>query len=119
MAAKPIVDIVLAVRDPTAEADYVPALEAIGYHLHLREPDWHEHRLLRPADKSVDLHVFAAGSSEIARMLRFRDRLRSSPEDFSLYLATKRELAAQEWARVQDYADAKNAVVAEILARAG
>jgi GrpB-like predicted nucleotidyltransferase (UPF0157 family) len=52
-------------------------------------------------------------------MLRFRDRLRSSPEDFSLYLATKRELAAQEWARVQDYADAKDAVVAEILARAG
>jgi GrpB-like predicted nucleotidyltransferase (UPF0157 family) len=119
MAAKPIVDIVLAVPDPAAEAEYVPALEAIGYGLHLREPDWHEHRLLRPADKSVNLHVFAAGSSEIARMLRFRDRLRSSPEDFSLYLATKRELAAREWARVQDYADAKDAVVAEILARAG
>jgi GrpB-like predicted nucleotidyltransferase (UPF0157 family) len=119
MAAKPIVDIVLGVPDPTAEGDYVPALEAIGYRVHLREPDWHEHRLLKPTDASVNLHVFAAGASEIARMLRFRDRLRSSREDFELYLATKRELAAREWRYVQDYADAKDAVVAEILTRAG
>lgn len=118
MAAKPTVDIVLGVPDPTAEDDYVPALEAIGYGLHLREPDWHEHRLLKPAAAGVNLHVFAAGASEIARMLRFRDRLRSSPEDFELYLATKRDLAGRAWGRVQDYADAKDAVVAEILARA-
>ena len=115
MAAKPILDIVLGVPDPTAEDDYVPALEALGYTLHIREPGWHEHRLLKPADRSVNLHVFAADSPEIARMLRFRDRLRSSPEAFELYLRTKRGLAACAWARVQDYADAKDAVVAEIL----
>ena len=119
MAAKPIVDIVLAVPDPTAEADYVPALEAIGYGLHLREPEWHEHRLLKPADRSVNLHVFAAGEPEIDRMLRFRDRLRASPEDFALYLATKRALAARDWPSTQDYADAKSDVVEEILTRAG
>jgi GrpB-like predicted nucleotidyltransferase (UPF0157 family) len=118
MAAKPIVDIVLAVPDPTAEADYVPALEAIGYGLHLREPDWHEHRLLKPADRGVNLHVFAAGEPEIARMLRLRDRLRASPEDFALYLATKRDLAARDWPTTQDYADAKSDVVEEILTRA-
>jgi GrpB-like predicted nucleotidyltransferase (UPF0157 family) len=104
--------------DPTAEADYVPPLEAIGYGLRLREPDWHEHRLLKPADRSVNLHVFAAGEPEIARMLRFRDRLRASPEDFALYLATKRELAAGDWPSTQDYADAKSDVVEEILTRA-
>jgi GrpB-like predicted nucleotidyltransferase (UPF0157 family) len=119
MAAKPIVDIVLAVPNPTAEADYVPVLEAIRYGLHLREPAWHEHRLLRPTDRSVNLHVFAAGEPEIGRMLRFRDRLRSSPEDFALYLATKHELAAREWPSTQDYADAKSDVVEEILRRAG
>lgn len=118
MAAKPVVDMVLAVPDPSAEADYVPALEAIGYGLHLREPDWHEHRLLKPADRSVNLHVFAAGEPEIARMLRFRDRLRASPEDFALYLATKRELAARDWPSTQDYADAKSDVVEDILTRA-
>ena len=116
MAAKPIVDVVLGIPDPTAEDDYVPALEALGYELHIREPGWHRHRLLKPPDRSVNLHVFAAGSSEIARMLRFRDRLRASPEAFALYLATKRRLAARTWDYLQDYADAKDAVVAEILA---
>ena len=55
---------------------------------------------------------------EISRMLRFRDRLRASPEDFALYLETKRELAARDWPSTQDYADAKSDVVADILTRA-
>jgi GrpB-like predicted nucleotidyltransferase (UPF0157 family) len=118
MAAKPIVDVVLGVPDPAAEDDYVPPLEALGYVLHAREPGWHEHRLLKPADHTVNLHVFARDSPEIARMLRFRDLLRASPEAFALYLSTKRELAARTWPRVQDYADAKAAVVAEILGEA-
>ena len=67
---------------------------------------------------SVNLHVFAAGEPEIARMLRFRDRLRASPEDFALYLETKRQLAAGDWPSTQDYADAKSDVVADILTRA-
>lgn len=33
-------------------------------------------------------------------------------------MRTKLELAQKEWASVQDYADAKTAVVEEILARA-
>jgi GrpB-like predicted nucleotidyltransferase (UPF0157 family) len=51
-------------------------------------------------------------------MLAFRDRLRSHPEDRDLYERTKRELAARRWAYVQDYADAKSAVVESIIARA-
>jgi GrpB-like predicted nucleotidyltransferase (UPF0157 family) len=115
MAAKPILDTVLGVPDSTAEADYVPALEAVGYVLRIREPGWHEHRLLERQEPKVNLHVFAADAPEIARMLRFRDLLRSSPEAFDLYLTTKRRLAARTWAQTQDYADAKDGVVAEIL----
>ena len=40
-------------------------------------------------------------------------------DDRDLYLRTKRELAAREWKYVQNYADAKSAVVEEIIARAG
>ena len=118
MAAKPYVDVVLAVPDSAAEADYVPALEALGYELRIREPDWFEHRFLVSADRAVQVHVFSAGASEIDRMIRFRDQLRSSPEDFDRYLAEKRRLAARRWEHVQDYADAKSAVVAEIMSRA-
>ena len=51
-------------------------------------------------------------------MLAFRDRLRSDPADRELYAAAKRELASRRWTYVQQYADAKSAVVAEIMARA-
>jgi GrpB-like predicted nucleotidyltransferase (UPF0157 family) len=118
IVAKPIIDIVLAVPDSANEDDYVPALEAERYELRIREPDWYEHRVLKKSNPSVNLHVFSAGCEEIDRMLAFRDHLRASEADRELYERTKRELAAREWAYVQDYADAKTEVVEEIIARA-
>jgi GrpB-like predicted nucleotidyltransferase (UPF0157 family)/predicted enzyme related to lactoylglutathione lyase len=118
LAAKPILDLVLGVPDPVDEAAYLPALEAAGYRLHVREPEWHEHRLLRRADPAVNLHVFAAGDDEITAMLAFRDHLRAEPRDRELYLRTKVELAARTWEHVQDYADAKADVVADVMSRA-
>ena len=47
LPAKPIIDIDLTVADPTIEAAYVPALEAIGFVHWLTEPNWHGHRLLK------------------------------------------------------------------------
>ena len=51
-------------------------------------------------------------------MLDFRDRLRANDSDRELYERAKRELAAKDWRYVQNYADAKSAIVAEINARA-
>jgi GrpB-like predicted nucleotidyltransferase (UPF0157 family) len=118
LAAKPIIDIVLAVPDSTDEDAYVPALEAAGYVLRIREPDWYEHRLVRPPDMSANVHIFSEGCVEIDRMLAFRDRLRSHEEDRELYERTKRDLAQRTWTYTQDYADAKTEVVEAILARA-
>jgi GrpB-like predicted nucleotidyltransferase (UPF0157 family) len=117
LVAKPVIDIVLVVADTTDEPAYVPALEAAGYVLRIREPEWHEHRLLKGPEFPANLHVFGPGCEEVARMLRFRDRLRSDAADRELYAAAKRELAARKWRYTQDYADAKGAVVEEILAR--
>ena len=119
LPAKPLIDINMVVADTTDEDAYVPPLEATGYTLRIREPDWFEHRLLRGYDPPVNLHVFNPGCEEIERILRFRDWLRTHPEDRELYLRTKRELAAKQWRYVQDYADAKSQVIQEILARAG
>ncbi len=118
LAAKPLIDVDLVVADTTDEDAYVPPLEVLGYELRVREPDWFEHRMLRGFDPPVNLHVFPQGCEEVERMLLFRDWLRSHPEDREVYERTKRELAAQEWKYVQNYADAKGAVVAEIMARA-
>ena len=118
LAAKPIIDIELAVADSADEPAYVPDLEAGGYVLRGREPDWFEHRLFKGPDPPS-----TCTSSQ-------RDRPRSTGRSPSatasgptrtiaaLYEATKRELAARDWVYVQDYADAKDEIVAAILGRA-
>ena len=118
LPAKPLIDVNIVVADTTDEDAYVPPLEAIGYELRVREPDWFEHRMLRGYDPPVNLHVFNFGCEEVERMLRFRDHLRTNDADRDLYAQTKRELAAKEWKYVQNYADAKGEIVREILARA-
>jgi len=118
LPAKPIVDIVLVVADSSDEGAYVSSLEAAGYVLRIREPDWYEHRLFKGPDTNVNLHTFSEGCEEIDRMLLFRDWLRTNVEDRERYELAKRELAAREWKYVQNYADAKTGVVREIMARA-
>src|SRR6266498_819035 len=100
LCAKPIVDIVL---------------EEAGYVLRIREPDWFEHRLFKGPDTDINMHTFSAACSEVERMLLFRDWLRAQPAEADLYARTKRELAQREWDYVQHYADAKTAVVREII----
>jgi GrpB-like predicted nucleotidyltransferase (UPF0157 family) len=118
LAAKPRIDIVLAVGDSGDEESYVPRLDPAGYTLRIREPDWHEHRMFRGRETETNLHVFSDGCPEIERMLRFRNHLRGDEEDRLLYEQTKRTLARRTWKYTQHYADAKTRVVEEILARA-
>ena len=118
LAAKPKIDILLVVMKSADEPAYIPALEEAGYALQIREPDWHEHRMLKGPDIDVNLHVFSQGCIEIERMLVFRNWLRSNSADRQRYEQTKRQLAQQSWKYMQNYADAKSAVVAEILASA-
>ncbi len=118
LAAKPLIDLLLVVENTADETAYVPALEAAGYALHIREPDWYEHRLFKGPDTDINLHVFSTGCPEIDRMLLFRDWLRAHPDDRQRYERTKRELAGQGWTYMQHYADAKTTVVEEIIRRA-
>jgi GrpB-like predicted nucleotidyltransferase (UPF0157 family) len=115
LLAKPIVDVLLVVPNSADEVSYVPRLEAAGYVLHVREPDRFEHRLFKGPDTDINLHVFSFGAAEIDKMLRFRDQLRSSDRDRDRYARIKRGLAQRTWRHVQHYADAKTAVVHQIL----
>ena len=115
LAAKPIVDILVAVDDPDDEAAFVPALETAGYVQRVREPG---HRMLRTLALDVHVHVWREGSPDVASDLAFRDRLRASVEDREAYERLKRSLAAREWDDMNDYADAKGELIAEITRRA-
>lgn len=118
LAAKPVIDLVLAAADSAQEDAYAPPLEAAGYVLRIREPDWYQHRVFKGPDTDINLHVFSRGCPEIDRMLLFRDWLRAHAADRDLYARTKQDLARKQWKYVQNYADAKIQVIEEILARA-
>jgi GrpB-like predicted nucleotidyltransferase (UPF0157 family) len=119
LPAKPIIDIDLIVADSADEDAYVPAMEAAGYVLRVREPDWYEHRCFSGPDTRINLHVFGPDCDEHARHLIFRDWLRLHPDDRAHYEQAKRKLAGQDWAYVNQYADAKTDVIVEILQKAG
>jgi GrpB-like predicted nucleotidyltransferase (UPF0157 family) len=118
LAAKPIIDILVVVENSAAESSYVPQLEAAGYVLHVREPEWNEHRMFRTPARDVHVHVYSLGCPEIQRNLVFRDRLRQNSDDRQRYEQTKRELAAQEWPNMDEYATAKTDVIETIIASA-
>lgn len=118
LAAKDRVDVCLEVADPDDEPAYLPDLLSAGYSLRVVEPG---HRCLvraDPAAPAMNLHVYAEGDDEVARCLRFRDRLRGDEADRRRYEEVKRSLAGREWPDVNYYADAKSEVIREILARA-
>lgn len=118
LGAKAIIDILLVVANSADEPSYLPALLTAGYELRVREPDFHEHRMLRTPTRDVHIHVFSVGSAEIDRYLILRDRLRSNAEDRRRYEATKRKLATQPWSDMNAYAEAKTEVIERILAAA-
>lgn len=117
LAAKPIIDILVVVADPTDEAGYLPALQQAGYELRVREPKFDEHRMLRTPERDVHIHIFPPQSEQVGRYLAFRNQLRSNGQDRSDYEHAKRTLAKRAWEDMNDYADAKTEIVEAILAK--
>ena len=121
LAAKPIIDIDLTVADPDREQDYIPALEAIGFRLAIREPWWHGHRMLQADEPPCNLHVFGFDSPELIKHRIFRDWLRGNPGDRDRYAAAKRQAASEANAageHIMQYNARKQQVIREIYRRA-
>lgn len=115
LAAKPIIDIAVAVTDITAEENYLEPLIASGYELRVREPG---HRLVRTPNRDVHVHVYEQGAGAIDEYLLLRDHLRRDRNDRTLYESTKRALLRRRWDDMNDYADAKTDVIVAIKERA-
>ena len=117
LIAKPCIDMVLGVPNSADEEAYRPQLDAAGFVLRIRQPDWNEHRVFKSERINVNLHVWSADSPEITRHIAFRDWLRTHPDDREAYAAAKRELAASGFRTMPEYADAKDEIVAQINQR--
>ena len=130
LAAKPVIDLDLTVADPSDEHGWLPQLRDAGFVLMVREPWWHEHRMLRggqrvddghaPANAgpTTNLHVFGPDSPELIRHIVFRNWLRSDATDRELYAAAKRSAAGGTAQHVMDYNARKQEAIREIYQRA-
>jgi GrpB-like predicted nucleotidyltransferase (UPF0157 family) len=76
LIAKPRIDMLLVVSDPADEATYAPALQAAGYTLRIREPNWHEHRLFNGPETDVNPETPSApadfGGRQASEFVRLR-----------------------------------------------
>ena len=117
LAAKPVIDADLTVADSGDEAAYLPDLEAAGFLLRVREPEWEEHRVVAIEAPKTNLHVWSPGSIEPQRHAAFRDWLRTHDADREEYGALKTELAGRGFGDVMDYNNHKAALVYDLYER--
>lgn len=120
LSAKAVIDVDLTVADSSDEAAYVPALESAGFRLTVREPGWHEHRLLTTGDPRSNVHVFSPDCPEVIRHRMFRDWLIEHPDDLARYRDVKIESAAAATGAgesVMDYNQRKQPVIRDIYDR--
>jgi GrpB-like predicted nucleotidyltransferase (UPF0157 family) len=115
--AKPVIDVDLVVPDSGDEPAYLPALEAAGFELRVREPEWEQHRCFRGFDPAANVHVFSPGAQESQRQRRFRDRLIAHADDRAAYADLKRSLAQQGFTDVMQYNNAKAGLIYDIYER--
>jgi GrpB-like predicted nucleotidyltransferase (UPF0157 family) len=96
LAAKPILDLRLAVPAIAARSDYVGPLERLGY-LFAPDPDWPDYHFFgKPSarPRAIHLHVCEARSAHEFRHVAVRDYLRAHEGECAAYAALKRRLVA-------------------------
>jgi GrpB-like predicted nucleotidyltransferase (UPF0157 family) len=119
--AKPIIDLLAAVRDLSRLEERASRLEALGYEA-LGEFGIAGRRYFRKDDRDGNrthqIHAFETGSPQIERHLAFRDFLRAHPACANEYDALKRRLAEMYPTDIASYTDGKDEFIKEIDAQA-
>jgi GrpB-like predicted nucleotidyltransferase (UPF0157 family) len=122
LAAKPIIDIMAAVRHLADCVSCIAPLRALGYEyvpeVERLIPERRYFRKLRAEEHTHHLHIVEYDSPFWRRLLLFRDYLRTHPATAQAYAHLKRELAARFANDVGAYTDAKTAFIRDMEARA-
>lgn len=123
MSAKPIIDILIAVRSlTTAKTTFIAPLQGLGYVY------WHDNpktdrmffvKVMPPfgAKRTHHVHV-TEPQGEMWQRLAFRDYLRAHPEEAATYERLKRRLAAEHPTDREAYTEAKSAYVDLVMRKA-
>jgi GrpB-like predicted nucleotidyltransferase (UPF0157 family) len=112
--AKPIIDLLVEVRDLAEVDERSPAMESLGYEV-MGEFGIAGRRYFRKDDDSGtrthQVHIFKAGSGQAKRHLAFRDYLIAHPDVAREYSDLKRGLAAAHPNNPDAYMDGKDAFI--------
>jgi GrpB-like predicted nucleotidyltransferase (UPF0157 family) len=121
LAAKPVIDLQVSLTSLEPFEPLREAIEVHGYRWQADNPDLRKRffRLETPdGTRTANVHVRLDGDFTQRAALLFRDHLRAEPFAAERYESVKRELATQDWADVNTYADAKGDIVWQLLREA-
>ena len=120
LPAKPIIDILIAVRSLTqARASFVEPLRNLDYVYWAENPKQDRMFFVKGmppfgSRRSHHVHV-TEPDGEMWQRLAFRDYLRAHPEEAHTYERLKRRLAAEHRADREAYTDAKSAYIESVM----
>jgi GrpB-like predicted nucleotidyltransferase (UPF0157 family) len=118
LAAKPIIDLMVGLKDFSIADNVVPKIEALGYeYIQKYEAVMPFRRFFIKEQDGIrthQIHMVGIGGEFWERHILFRDYLRQNPSIAEQYASLKKELAVREWEDVNEYADAKTEFIKEI-----
>ncbi len=123
LSAKPIIDILIAVRSlAAAQATFVETLRNLDYVYWADNPKKDRMFFVKGmppfgSKRSHHVHV-TEPDGEMWRRLAFRDYLRAHPEEAETYERLKRRLAAEPQTDRDAYTNAKSAYVESVMRKA-
>ena len=123
LSAKPIIDILIAVRSlAAAQATFVEALRKLEYVYWADNPKKDRMFFVKgmpPFGSKRSHHVHVTGDyGEMWQRLAFRDYLRAHPDEAETYERLKRRLAVKHQTDREAYTDAKSAYVESVMQKA-
>ena len=116
LCAKPIVDVLVGLRDLELSDEQIEAMGRLGYD-YLGEHGLPGRLFFRKEPRTHHVHVVEHGGEHWERQLTFRDVLRADADERKRYDAYKRRLAAEGHPR-DTYTELKTPFIREVEARA-
>ena len=116
LCAKPIVDVLVGLRQLELSDDQVGAMHQLGYE-YLGEYGLPGRLFFRKEPRTHHVHVVRHGGEHWQRQLTFREALRTNEEERQRYDAFKRKLVAEGHPRAV-YTELKTPFIREIETRA-
>jgi GrpB-like predicted nucleotidyltransferase (UPF0157 family) len=115
--AKPIIDLLVEVKDIIKVDELSSAMESLGYEV-MGEFGIPGRRFFRKDNqenvRTHHVHTFGIASDQVERHLAFRDYMLAHPEDAQKYSELKRELARKYPENINKYMDGKDGFIKEI-----